>query len=179
MGTLNRKVPYGIVYGHSKAKFTQGGKYFDGSGNEISLGEALQPGKISERVRAELNKERERMDLPPLSREEFDEASKSEDSPAAETKAAEEGSSDAATEAEGTPTGAVIGSKADEDEASDKEAFDRRVEEAMKLHPAALKSLCDDVYEKLEDTSEIPEPYTGEGSKKKNAHWLAHYGPAD
>jgi len=175
MITLNRRAAFSNLYGNCVAKFYQGGKYFDSSGNELPAEIAGKPASLSQRQIHEINKERERQDIEPITKDEV---------PNLEKVPAEGGETKATEDAKGTEAGqpaedaAPAESEAVEDDKPSEE-FEARVAEAMKLHNRSLLALCQDIYEKMEDTSEVPEPYTGEGSKEKNAHWLAYYGPAD
>lgn len=160
MAKLDRSKPYNVIYGASEAKFFQSGKYFTGLGEEISAERAAQPYGLTDHQLREIEQENAAVDEVVK-----DDAQKPEDpDPPAETAATGE-----VPEVTETP---------ESDEKVD-DGYEERFNEAMKLHARTLKDMCAEHYRDLKENGKadgIPSaPYTGPGSKIKNAEWLATY----
>lgn len=148
---LNRKAPYSEIYGHSIAKYYQGGNYFNGSGDLVSEDQASKTHGLTRARIQEL--EKEELDLD-------------------ETVA-----SDVDDEPAGEP---VVEPPADEPPAKlEDPAAQERYEQLVKLHHTALVSMATDLFEQMiKDgvaTGDEGIPFAGEGSKERNARWIADH----
>lgn len=170
---LNRSKPFSTIYGASVARYYQNGKYFAGNGDEVPAGAAAEPHNLSAVQMEELR--RENLEL----NEDLN------DEQGAETEAVETDDVEAehaeAEQAEDTEStegpDAVDGS--DAEDAVDDEAVEARFNKMMELHPRTLKDMAAEQYREFKEAgkaADIPAaPYTGAGSKIKNARWLARY----
>lgn len=164
---LNRKAPYHEISGHSLARWYQGGKYFDGQGNEVSAEDAARPHNVNRRQLNEIEQE----DL------QADESTNADvvDDEDTETEAYQ--TSEAAEPAK--EPGPEDPPAAEEDVTEDEvdPEWQQRYEDAKGLHHTALHAMCEELYNQMVADGEadgVPEaPFDGEGSKDKNARWLA------
>ena len=165
MEKLNKKLPYSEISGHSVAKFYQLGRYFNGAGIEVSAKEAAKPAGMTNRELEELRKEGLEADEsvsgedPEPEEDEHPEVPEAPEPENAAEPEPEEGN--------------------DETEFQSSEDWQRNFDDSMKLHPKAVKAMAEQLKETMiKDGVETEEtlsdiPYTGEGSKEKNATWIA------
>lgn len=171
---LNRKRPYSQIYGHSVAKFFQDGKYFDGGGRPVSAQRAALPSDMTGRELEEIRKESGIEDETMVQFGDDDPEGGTEPVGGAEVDPAADIDRDAETDDGGGA--ATLGD--DEAAKAAEAAWNERFTDAMGMHHTALASMCEMLYEELQAKGKAPEekaPFTGTGSKERNAKWLATY----